>query len=210
MRFINLTIFTILGLLLLNGCSVNVSPTPSPSPNPTNTTSTQTNTNSTNPETPSETDTPVDSNTSVNADHQKYLQKAYDLANQGKVIGSEFAAHKDVIETVEEKYGQPDSVDSTYAYHNYTSRNLAFHVGKGDLLDDIRSYDPNLKSITRSEVKKVLGEPNHVRKLKGQSIYVYKVSEYEFKLIFHLTKDDPTIDHISVYSPAAAFNPMAN
>lgn len=73
--------------------------------------------------------------------------------------------------------------------------------GRGDILVEIRSFDPKLHTIKRSEVDKVLGKPDDMRKLKGQSIYVYKVNGNEFKLIFHLTKPDPTIDHISVLSP---------
>ncbi|MCH5584911.1 YjgB family protein [Shimazuella sp. AN120528] len=201
MKSIKLTIITILGLLILNGCTINV---PSSKSNSTNPTSSSSDTNSTDQNTSSNTDS------SVNIEHRNYLQQSYDLANEGKVIGSEFAANKNDIESVEDKYGQPDTPDNTYAYYIYKSRNLSFHVGKGDILDDVRSYDPYLHNITRSEVKKVLGEPTHIRKLKGQSIYVYHANGYEFKLIFLLTKDDPTIDHISVYSPDAAFNPMAN
>ncbi len=185
LKSIKLTIITILGLLMLNGCTINFTSPKS------NSTSSQSNTSH---------------DTSENTDHQNYLQISYNLASQGKVIGCKLVANKnDNIENIIAEYGQPESEDvpiDGIAYENYKSHNLVFGVtGRGDWIVDIRSYDPYLHTITRSEVDKVLGKPNDVRKLKGQSIYVYHVNGYEFKLIFLLTKDDPTIDHISVYSP---------
>ncbi|MCH5583475.1 YjgB family protein [Shimazuella sp. AN120528] len=184
MKSIKITIITILGLLILNGCTVHFT---SPKSNSTS----------------SQSDTSLD--TSVNTEHRNYLQNSYDLASQGKVPGCKLVANKnDNIENMIAEYGQPESEDvsNDIGYESYKSRNLVFGVtGRGEEIVDIRSYDPYLHTITRSEVDKVLGKPSDIRKLKGQSIYVYHVNGYEFKLIFLLTKDDPTIDHISVYSP---------
>ncbi len=168
-------------------------------------------------------DTPIpDQNQSVNSDHKTYLQKSFALAKQGKVLLSPLAANKNDYESVINKYGEPDKRDNSYPYLEYSKLYLAFGVGKGEVLDDVRSFDPKLHKITRSEVTRILGKPDHIRSLKGQQIYVYDinghnghvdgfsdVNGYEFKLIFNLTKKDPTIDHISVFSPWANHDPMA-
>lgn len=191
LKSLKLTIIGLFALLILSGCTVNF--TPSESNSDSNTSKTNTS-----------------DNPSVNAEHRNYLKETQDLAGKGMVKGSRLSVNGDYdIESIISEYGRkPDSedvADNNIAYEKYKDMNVVFGVqGRGDVLVDIRSYDPYLHNITRSEVDKVLGKPDNIRKLKGQSIYVYHVNGYEFKLIFLLTKSDPTIDHISVYSPDKA------
>ncbi|MXQ52343.1 YjgB family protein [Shimazuella alba] len=139
----------------------------------------------------------------INPDHQKYLLESLALAGSGKVIGSEFAANKHTLSDVKKKYGEPNAKSKDFPYYIYSKRNLDIGVGKDDLIYDMRSHDPKLKKITRSEVVKILGVPTRIKHNTGESIYIYDVNGFQLKLIYELTKDDPTIHHSSVYSEAA-------
>lgn len=193
MKTIKWTIISLFAFLLSSGCTINFTPQSDVTSNAKiDSQSSESNTKN---------------NSVSNPEHQNYLKEAFHLAGQGKVKGCRLDVNKGYdINSIISEYGkQPDSedvADNGIAYEHYKSENLVFGVkGRGDVLVEIRSFDPFLHTITRSEVDKVLGKPDHVRKLKGQSIYVYHVNGNEFKLIFHLTKTDPTIDHISVYFP---------
>lgn len=130
--------------------------------------------------------------------HQVYLLQTFAQARHGKVLGCEFTVNKDNFTAVKAKYGKPDTKGEKSPYYIYLEEHLTFGIAKNGLIFDIRSYDPKLRKITRSEVVKTLGIPDKIRHNKDESIYVYHVSRFEFKLIFELTKDDPTIDHSSV------------
>lgn len=67
-----------------------------------------------------------------------------DLARQGKLINSEFAAEKTIIEAVE-KWGKPDKTDyvpeARGTFVTYMGRGVVLGFNKGAQVFDIRSYD---------------------------------------------------------------------
>jgi hypothetical protein len=139
----------------------------------------------------------------INHEHQKYLLQTLALAGSGKVIGCNFAANKNTLTDVKKEYGEPNAKSKDFPYYIYGKRHLDFGVGKDDLIYDIRSHDPKLMKITRSEVVKILGVPHNIKHNQGESIYIYDVNGFQLKLIYVLDKDDPTIHHSSVYSESA-------
>ncbi|WP_028778520.1 YjgB family protein [Shimazuella kribbensis] len=139
----------------------------------------------------------------INQEHQKYLLQTLALAGSGKVIGSNFVANKNTLTDVKKEYGEPSAKSKDFPYYIYGKKRLDFGIGKDDLIYDIRSHDPKLMKITRSEVVKILGVPHNIKHNTGESIYIYHVNGFQLKLIYVLDKDDPTIHHSSVYSEAA-------
>lgn len=135
-----------------------------------------------------------------------------ELARVGKVINCEFAADTTTIENVEKKWGKPDKVDAAGQglYATYENRGIAFGINRGDLIFDVRSYDPTIKKITLADVKQVLGQPQETRSYPGQQILVYYAGKaFELQMIFPLSTQanpNPQLDHISVFCPRDAVN----
>jgi hypothetical protein len=198
MKFVHVIGISALVFLLLNGCSFfSSSQKKDGKTTPTTSQSIE--------ETVSAKETPIPDNVSkkIDPEHQKYLLHSLALAGSGKVIGSNFAANKNTLTDVKKEYGEPNAKSKNFPYYIYSKRRLDFGVGKKDLIYDVRSHDPKLMEITRSEVVRILGEPNEIKHNTGESIYIYHVNGFKFKLIYFLNKDDPTIHHSSVYSEEA-------
>lgn len=132
------------------------------------------------------------------------------LARKGLVKGSEYAAHTGLIDEVEKKWGKADQIDSAGKglYATYKKRGITFGFNKGELIFDVRSYDPELHKLTLPAIEKTLGKPKETAKNGDDQIYVYQASE-QFELKFVIPAATGKVDHISVFSPQDAKNNMA-
>ncbi|GLI10621.1 hypothetical protein YDYSG_66550 [Paenibacillus tyrfis] len=132
------------------------------------------------------------------------------LARKGQVKGSEYAAHTGLIDEVEKKWGKADQIDSAGKglYATYKKRGITFGFNKGELIFDVRSYDPELHKLTLPVIEKTLGKPKETAKNGDDQIYVYQASE-QFELKFVIPAATGKVDHISVFSPQDAKNNMA-
>lgn len=143
------------------------------------------------------------------------LKKTWQLASEGKVAESPFAAEKTVIDQVEAAWGKPDKHEfiDGIMYDTYAKRGLVFGSNKGMQIIDIRSYAADLQKIPLSKVNQTLGKPDLISFFPGQVIYIYNVNPtFQLKLVFPLPaneKPNPAIDHIAVYYPRGAVNLMA-
>ena len=162
-----------LGLILFAGCASTKPPAqPEPQPAPAST-----ETSNSNPVTKPDTQAML-------------LNEIMQLANQGKVINCEFPVDTTVIETVKEKWGDPDQ--QTYiaaakgTYATYAKHNAAFGFNKGMQIFDVRTYDNSIKDLTQSKVKEVLGTPENIHNYDTQDMLVYKagknISCYSYSL----------------------------
>lgn len=153
----------------------------------------------------------------VNDQQKELIDRVIDLARQGKVINSQFAAEKNVIGDVEKEWGKPDKTDyvpeAKGTFASYTGRGLVIGFNKGDQIFDIRSYDGELKKITLSGVRESLGPPAHTGSYNNQDILGYTAGDkFKIRFIFpRSTADnpDPALDHISVFYPRGTVNNMS-
>jgi hypothetical protein len=143
------------------------------------------------------------------------MQKA---AQQGEVINCEFPVKSKTIEDVEKAWGKEDkteyiaSAKGTYA--TYSKKNIAFGFNKGDQLFEVRSYDSQLKQLTRSKVKEVFGKPAYDVKSGNEEIIGY-VATKDFKILlvfpnFKADGESAKLDHYSVFYPQGTVNNMAD
>ena len=188
--FLVLTLF-LLSTMILGGCAKNLG---EPS----------------NPSTPKEEQT---------TDTQKILlNQISQLAQQGKIINCEFPVEKTVIDTVEEKWGKPDKVDyvaqAKGSYATYGKHKVVFGFNKGSQIFDVRSFDDQVKQITMSKVKEVLGKPGNTLQYDTEDMLVYQAGEnYELLFIFPKANQqdaDPKLDHYNVFYPRGTVNLMAD
>ncbi|QAA34429.1 YjgB family protein [Clostridium manihotivorum] len=143
------------------------------------------------------------------------LNNIYALSKEGKVPECEFICKTNILNEVTKKWGNPDKQD--YAgqgrYAVYSSKKVHFGVNKGEQIFDVRSFKDNLKIIKYNDVEKTLGKPAVINKTNTENIVIYDVNKtYQLMLIFPKPTDtnkNPSLDHISVYSPADAKNNMA-
>nr|WP_275695709.1 polysaccharide deacetylase family protein [Fredinandcohnia sp. SECRCQ15] len=123
-------------------------------------------------------------------------------AKKGKIQESAFTIFESTTELVKADMGEPDKVDQAGEgfYATYEKKQVVFGYNIGGEIFDIRSYSPKLHEITEEVVKHSYGEPDVIRKVNDESIYVYKVgANVELKII--ISNQSKVIDHVSVYNP---------
>lgn len=162
---------------------------------------------------------PSSSNPQQKSDSQAALMKEIiQLAQQGKVINCEFPVETTVIETVNEKWGDPDKSDYVSAakgtYATYSKHNVVFGFNKGSQIFDVRSYDNSFKQITMSKVKELLGTPENTHHFDTEDMLVYKAGE-KYQLLFIFPKvtqqnSAPQLNHYNVFYPRGTVNFMAD
>lgn len=155
---------------------------------------------------------------SENQSQVSLLREIQQLAEQGKIINSEFPVKTTVIESVKEKWGTPDKEEYIAAakgtYITYSKRDVVFGFNKGSQIFDVRSFDKRLNQITISDVEDTLGKPENVHHFAGEELLVYKAGEdYQLLFIFpKASKDNPApgLDHYNIFYPPGSVNSMAD
>lgn len=134
----------------------------------------------------------------------------YDLAKEGKVPGSEYAAHFSLYDEIEIKWGKADTNESAGKgmYAAYADKGITFGYNKGMVVFDVRSYADSLHAITLKDLEIALGTADEQTVSGSDTIYSYAVNK-QFLLKFVIPGSTGQVDHISVYSPEDAKNNMA-
>ncbi|WP_138752417.1 DUF4309 domain-containing protein [Paenibacillus sinopodophylli] len=134
----------------------------------------------------------------------------YDLAKDGKVAGSEYAAHSSLFDEIELKWGKPETNESAGKgmYATYKDKGITFGYNKGMVVFDVRSYSDKLKNITLKDLDIALGTAEEKTVSGDDEIYTYEVNK-QYQLKFVITKSTGKVDHISVYSADDTKNNMA-
>lgn len=144
------------------------------------------------------------------AEVSELIGSIYNLAKEGKVEGSDYAAHDSLFDEIEKALGKPDSNESAGKgiYATYKDRGVTFGYNKGMVVFDVRSYSPKLKQISLKDLEVALGTPEEKTVSGSDTIYTYEVNK-QYQLKFAITKSSGKVDHISVYSAADTKNNMA-
>ncbi|WP_068775679.1 YjgB family protein [Paenibacillus sp. FJAT-26967] len=199
--------------LSLSACSSNASPPPEASPTPA-VSATPAPTSAPAPTaSPSETapapSTTPDGTGNTESKASSELKSILALARKGEVKGSEFAAHIDLFDEVERKWGKPDKQESAGKgmYATYSKEKITFGFNKGMKIFDVRSYAASLNQYNVTAVKQALGEPADTTVNGEDTIYTYPAGDFQLKVV--IPKSTGLVDHISVYSPQDAKNNMA-
>ncbi|PGY12096.1 beta-N-acetylhexosaminidase [Bacillus sp. AFS031507] len=166
-----------------------------------------TNVNSKPPQT--STDGPTESVEDKNEQLHAYSREIFSLSKEGKVVNIPFISGKTKIKAVHNEWGKPNQTTETASgrYEEYEDRNVVIGY-LGEVVSDIRSYDPELQKIPQSEIKLTCGKPDEIRSYKDdthdQIILVFQVTPLtELKWILPKPTDqepNPKVDHISVYT----------
>lgn len=208
-------------VIALVGCGTNSTPVQPNSDTPTQNQSTignsqsQTSTNnrtdtSSNPTPTAPTAQSTDVTTTL-------LLNMVQLAQQGKIINSDFPAKTSRIEDIEKVLGKPDQTDTvanTGTYATFANNYVAFGFNKAGQIFEVRSLASHqFVGITLAKAKEVLGTPAYDTKYNGQEIIGYQAGGSEFKLemVFPLpttNNPNPPMDHYNVLYPQGTTNIM--
>lgn len=140
-------------------------------------------------------------------------------AKEGMVINCDFPVENTVIDDVIKEWGEPDSSnyveDAKGTYDTYNSKNVVFGFNKGAQIFEVRSFDPELKTIGIADVQAAYGNPDYTSEIAsaGQQISGYVVNDkYKMLLVFDMSTDsqNPKLDHYSVFYPQGTVNSMAD
>lgn len=150
-------------------------------------------------------------------EQQKLVEQIMELAKQGKVPGCSFAAGQSIFEEIQGQFGEPDTFDYVAAakgnYAVYGFQGFVFGINKGSQVFEVRSMREDIKELTVSRVKDVLGEPEKVLHYNDQDILGYEAGQ-NFKLEFVFPaanqEEDPVLDHLNVLYPRGTINMMAD
>lgn len=157
--------------------------------------------------------------TQISADTKKeILLNMMQSAKLGKVINCDFAVKTTTIQTVEQAWGKADETVYIAAakgrYATFKTKNVVFGINKGEQIFEVRSTDSQLKSLSLSKVKEVLGKPAFDSKTSNQEIIGYTAGkEFKIEMVFPLPTSqnpDPVMDHYNVLYPDGTVNSMAN
>jgi hypothetical protein len=139
------------------------------------------------------------------------------LANQGKVINSDFPAKTTTIENVEKAWGNPNQTDivavAKGTYATFLNYYVAFGFNKAGQIFEVRSLDSHqFVSITLAKAKEVLGTPAYDTKYNGQEIIGYTAgSEFKIEMVFPqptTNNPNPPMDHYNVFYPQGTTDVM--
>lgn len=216
---LTLIIAITLSLTFMVGCS-NSSKS---SNDPTTNSQANSETSSSTVQSESEQNKTVNDNKTINDNETKnnedpLLNDIKTLAQEGKIINSEFADKSSNISDVEGKLGKADKsewvTDAKGNYSTYSKYNAVFGSNKGGTIFEVRSFDSRLNKISLSMVEKYFGTPAHDVTTNGEKIIGYVAGE-EFKVLFVFkapkdSNDDPKLDHYSVLYPKGTVNSMAS
>ena len=150
--------------------------------------------------------------------HKTLMQNMQKAAQQGKVINCDFAVKSNVIEDVQDKWGKEDKSEYIASakgmYVTYSKHNAVFGYNKGSQLFEVRSFDSQLKDLSLSMVKAVLGNPAHDVKSGSEEIIGYVINDdYKILMVFPsatTSGGDAKMDHYSVFYPKGTVNSMAD
>lgn len=139
-------------------------------------------------------------------------------AAKGAAVGVPFAVETTTIDTVEAKWGKPDSrtyiASAKGVYDAYAKHAAAFGFNKGEQIFEVRSLSSALAAASLSDVKAAYGKPAYTRATKTQLILGYAASaKYRMLLVFALPTakaPNPKLAHYSVFYPAGTVNLMAD
>ena len=153
--------------------------------------------------------TPAKLGESKNQKLHDYINELFSLAKEGKVVGIPFDSGKAKKQEVYNKWGEPNQTTETASgrYEEYKNRHVVIGY-LGEIVSDIRSYNPELQKIRQNDIKKAGGEPNQIRYYKDETqdqiILVYQVNPLtELKWILPKPTEqepNPKVNHISVYT----------
>lgn len=149
---------------------------------------------------------------------KELLQNVKQLAEQGKVINSDFPVKTTVIEDVKSQWGEPEKTEWVAAakgnYATYSNHGIVFGFNKGTQIFEVRSFDKQLQSISLTKTKEVFGTPAYDVKVNGEEIIGYTAGqEFKIEFVFPLPtsgNSDPVIDHYLVLYPKGTVNSMAD
>ena len=150
--------------------------------------------------------------------HKELLTNIMNLAKEGKIVNSEFAAKLNIIDDVKEKLGDPNTSNwiaaSKGTYDSYTNYSVAFGYNKGSQLFEVRSFNSTIKQISLNDLKEVFGTADYDVTVANEKIIGYVCND-EFKLLFVFPEPtdqqpNPSLDHYSVLYPRGTVNSMAD
>lgn len=112
------------------------------------------------------------------------LIKAIELANLGKVEGSDPIAIGSKRKEVEKAWGKPTpgKEDS----EEYKQKNIAIYYDESNQVDQLITTSPSITSITRDEVLKAFGRPQDTKTDEGITHFFYNTENDKYDLTITL------------------------
>jgi hypothetical protein len=149
----------------------------------------------------------------VSANNTAVVKQYLSFAKEGKIASIPFAEESN-MGAVYQVWGQkPETSAGAGLYTTYSAEHAAFGFNKGEQIFDLRSYSPQLKTITQSDITRALGKPGAVRYTSDSYIYLYPAGP-DYQLLWIFQKDSSGkpmshVDHVSVFWPEGTINLMA-
>lgn len=152
---------------------------------------------------------PADSNGDKPSILEALVRDTFSLSKKGMAVNAPFISGKTQKAEVMNQWGKPTKTTKTPSgnYEEYATHHVVLGY-RGEIVNDIRSYDRDIQSIPLNEIKKAGGEPDQVRyyqdQFNNQIILLYHVnSTTDLKWILPKPSEkepNPKVDHISVYT----------
>lgn len=139
----------------------------------------------------------------------RLIQQILQEASIGKVPNSSITAGESSLNEVVKDWGEPTKTIQTRegVYVDYPEQGYSFGY-KDSIIFEVRSFSPDITSVTYEMIMELVGEPKEQRYYKDaevdQLILVYQLNEtYQLKFVLPRPTDanpNPTVHHINVYT----------
>lgn len=140
---------------------------------------------------------------------EELIKQTFSLAKEGKVPGISFVLDNTEWKEVNKEWGESNNISKTAKgrYEEYEDHHVTIGYAN-QIVNDIRTYNPEIRSISLDEIKKIGGEPDTIRYYKDstydQIILVYHATA-SIDLLWVLPKPtdknpNPKVDHTSLYA----------
>ncbi|MBP2242734.1 peptidoglycan/xylan/chitin deacetylase (PgdA/CDA1 family) [Cytobacillus eiseniae] len=127
------------------------------------------------------------------------LNEILELANIGMTLGSQINVLESKMEQVKAEWGEPDKLDQAGkgSYATYDGKRVAVGFNEAGEIFDVRSYANSLSELTPAFIKETIGQPDQVRNVNNEEIYVYELNQM-IELKFIIPNNSKAVHHLSI------------
>lgn len=143
---------------------------------------------------------------------EQALIAIHDAAEIGKLPDQQWQAGKTTFQQIQDQLGEADKVehDRKGTYASYEKEKLKLCLTENKKVYKLRTLESKFFDITQSQTKEVLGVPDELGQVDGETAFVYELNdEYQLTLLFSSSKKTASIEEVVVlHKPSAEVQDM--
>ncbi|WP_158233854.1 beta-N-acetylhexosaminidase [Sporosarcina sp. P3] len=136
-----------------------------------------------------------------NKQNKQALIAVHDAAEKGNLPNQQWQVGETTYQQVKDQVGEADKIEHSRkeSYAIYEKEQLKLHLTENNLVYKLRAVESKLNEVTQLQTKAILGDPDRLRQVNEQTIFVYDLNdEYQLTLLFSSSDNHASIVEIAV------------